>query len=57
VLAQTLSKTKKISYIKQLVKKTQQKSLSRDFNNNQMTGGQIFTSQGSQSNLFSTEQK
>lgn len=56
MLAQTLSKTKKISYIKQLVKKSQQKSLSRDFNANQMNG-QMFTSHGSQSNLFQTETK
>jgi hypothetical protein len=34
MIASTLSKTKKISYIKQLVKKSQQKSLSRDFNSN-----------------------
>ena len=66
VLASSLSKTKKMSYIKQLVKKSQQKSLSRDFNSNQISNsaggagtssGQMFTSQGSQSNLFNTEAK
>ena len=50
-----------MSYIKQLVKKSQQKSLSRDFNSNQISGGsagtQMFTSQGSSSNLFQTESK